>query len=80
MARKVEKLKAKGLWETFDSKDFLKIIRGPFYKLQSKAGPCEDDFVKCGTNDLIDIANKEVIKMIILAKPRSGKTTLAKQL
>jgi len=79
-ARKAEKLKAKGLWETFDSKDFLKVIKGPFYKLQSKQGPCEDDFEKCGSQDLISIANKEVIKMIILAKPRSGKTTLAKQL
>jgi len=80
LARKAEKLKAKGLWETFDSKDFLKVIKGPFYKLQSKQGPTEDDFEKCAAQDLISIANKEVIKMIILAKPRSGKTTLAKQL
>jgi len=78
--RKNEQLTSKGLSENFDSKDFLKVIRGPFYKLQSKCGPSEDDFEKCGTFDLIDIANKEVIKLLILAKPRSGKTTLAKQL
>lgn len=80
LTRIIEPLTSKGLQENFDAKDFLKVIRGPFYKLQSKAGPQEDDFEKCGSNDLIDIANKEVIKMLILAKPRSGKTTLAKQL
>lgn len=77
LSRKDEALTSKGLWEEFDSKDFLKVIRGPFYKLQSKAGPSEDDFNNCATQDLIDIANKEVIKMLIMAKPRSGKTTLA---
>lgn len=79
-SRKADPLTSKGLWETFDSKDFLKVIRGPFYKLQSKAGPQEDEFENCGSQDLIDIANKEVIKLLILAKPRCGKTTLAKQL
>jgi predicted kinase len=29
---------------------------------------------------LIEIANKETIKVLILAKPRTGKTTLAKNL
>lgn len=29
---------------------------------------------------MIDIANKEIMRVLILAKPRSGKTTLAKQL
>jgi len=43
-SRKADPLTSKGLWETFDSKDFLKVIRGPFYKLQSKAGPQEDEF------------------------------------
>lgn len=80
LTRIIEPLTSKGLQENFDAKDFLKVIRGPFYKLQSKCGPAEDDFEKCGSNDLIDIANKEVVKMMILAKPRSGKTTLAKQL
>lgn len=79
-ARKVDALTGKGLWENFDGKEYLKVIRGPFYKLQSKAGPGEDTFETCATQDLIDIANKEVVKLFILAKPRSGKTTLANQL
>jgi hypothetical protein len=33
MTRKSEQLTSKGLFENFDSKDFLKVIRGPFYKL-----------------------------------------------
>jgi hypothetical protein len=80
LSRKDDALTGKGLWENFDGKEYLKIIRGPFYKLQSKAGPSEDTFETCATQDLIDIANKEVIKLFILAKPRSGKTTLANQL
>jgi hypothetical protein len=80
LTRIIEPLTSKGLAENFDSKDFLKVIKGPFYKLQSKNGPSEDDFEKCGSNDLIDIANKEIYRVLILAKPRSGKTTLAKQL
>ena len=73
-----EPLTSKGLSESFESKDFLKVIKGPFYKLLSKEGPTEDDFTKCASNDLIDIANKEIYRVLILAKPRSGKTTLAK--
>ena len=45
-----ELLTSKGLFETFDAKDFLKVIKGPFYKLQSKSGPTEDDFGKCYFN------------------------------
>ena len=33
LARINEPLTAKGLYENFDAKDFLKVIRGPFYKL-----------------------------------------------
>lgn len=80
LTRIVEPLTSKGLAENFDAKDFLKVIKGPFYKLHSKNGPGEDCFEKCGTNDLIDTANKEIYRVLILAKPRSGKTTLAKQL
>ena len=75
-----ELLTSKCLFETFDAKDFLKVIKGPFYKLQSKSGPTEDDFGKCATSDLIDIANKEIMRVLIVSKPRCGKTTLAKQL
>ena len=37
----------------------------------------EDDFVKCGTMDLIEYANREVMKILIIGKPRSGKSKLA---
>ena len=43
----------------------------------SKEGSREDDFVNCTTRDLIDSANAELMKIIILGKPRSGRTTLA---
>ena len=55
-------------------------MRGPFYNLMSREGSREDDFVNCTTQDLIDAANAELIKVLILGKPRSGKTTLAKAL
>jgi hypothetical protein len=81
LARIVEPLTSKGLTENFEIKEeFLKTFKGPFYKLYSKNGPLEDDFEKCSSNDLIDVANKEIMRVLILAKPRSGKTTLAKQL
>lgn len=55
-------------------------MKGPFYNLMSREGSREDDFVSCTTSDLIDSANAELIKVLILGKPRSGKTTLAKAL
>lgn len=58
----------------------MKLMRGPFYNLISREGSREDDFVNCTTRDLIDSANSELIKVLILGKPRSGKTTLAKAL
>ena len=69
---------SKNLTENFDEKNYLKLMRGPFYNLMSREGSSEDDFVNCTTNDLIDAANAELIKVLILGKPRSGKTTLAK--
>ena len=53
-------------------------MRGPFYNMISRAGSLEDDFVECTTRDLIDSANAELMKVLLLGKPRSGKTTLAK--
>jgi hypothetical protein len=83
-ARIYESLTSKNIKEAFDveigKRDFLRMIRGPFWKLDSKAGPSQDNFDKCGSYDLIDIANKEIMRIVIVAKPRSGKTTLAKQL
>ena len=55
-------------------------MRGPFYNLISREGSREDDFVNCTTHDLIDSANAELMKVLVLGKPRSGKTTLAKAL
>lgn len=55
-------------------------MRGPFYNLISRESSREDDFVNCTTRDLIDSANAELTKVLILGKPRSGKTTLAKAL
>ena len=46
----------------------------------SNSNLTEDDFGKCATSDLIDIANKEIMRVLIVSKPRCGKTTLAKQL
>lgn len=66
--------------ENFDEKNYLKLMKGPFYNLMSREGSREDDFVNCTTSDLIDSANAELIKVLILGKPRSGKTTLAKAL
>jgi len=48
--------------------------------LESKTGPSEDDFLTCGTHDLIHTVNKETHRVLVIGKPRSGKTTLAKQI
>ena len=53
-------------------------MRGPFYSLISREGSKEDNFITCPTHDLIDSANAELMKILVLGKPRSGKTTLAK--
>ena len=55
-------------------------MQGPFYNYVSKEGIKEDHFVDCATHDLIDAANQEVMRVLIVGKPRTGKTTLAKQL
>lgn len=55
-------------------------MRGPFYSMISREGSRQDNFVTCTTNDLIDSANAELMKILVLGKPRSGKTTLAKAL
>ena len=63
--------------ENFDEKNYLKLMRGPFYNMMSREGSREDDFITCTTKDLIDSANAELMKVLILGKPRSGKTTMA---
>ena len=69
------------LSESYDeANNLLKITRGPFYKYISKEGIREDNFVTCAQNDLIDSVNQEVMRVLIIGKPRTGKTTLAKAL
>ena len=75
-----DSLTSKNLTENFDEKNYLKLMRGPFYNLISRDGSREDDFVNCTTHDLIDSANAELMKVLVLGKPRVGKTTLAKAL
>lgn len=75
-----DNLTSKNLVENFDEKNYLKLMQGPFYNLKSREGSREDDFVNCTTQDLIDSANAELYKILLLGKPRSGKTTLAKAL
>lgn len=55
-------------------------MKGPFYNYMSKEGIKEDNFTKCSTQDLIDSANMEVMRILIIGKPRTGKTTVAKAL
>ena len=52
-----DNLTSKNLTETFDEKNYLKLMRGPFYNLISREGSREDKFAECTTQDLIDSAN-----------------------
>lgn len=79
-ARIREAITSKGMAETHEGKDFLRLMRGPFYQLISQEGPREDLYDCMGTQDLIDSANKEPMRVLLLGKPRSGKTTLANEL
>ena len=78
-ARFPEHLTAKGIDEINHEikTDDLRTKYGPFYQYISKEGIQEDDFVNCGTMDLIDYANRETMKILIIGKPRCGKSTLA---
>lgn len=43
----MDSLTAKGLAESYDEQNFLKNMKGPFYRLISKEGIREDDLVNC---------------------------------
>ena len=73
-----DSLVAKSLTENYDEKNYLKLMQGPFYNYVSKEGIKEDHFVDCATHDLIEAANQEVMRILIIGKPRTGKSTLAK--
>jgi hypothetical protein len=64
------------LGETYEEKSFIKMMKGPFYQLDSKDGLKEDDFVTCAEKDLIDAARTQAWRVLIIGKPRSGKTNL----
>lgn len=80
LAKTSKDIRAKNLTENFDHASDMKLMRGPFYDLISKDGPQEDNFVNCGVRDLIDSANQEGLRILIVGKPRVGKTTLTKRL
>jgi len=56
------------------------MVQGPFFKLLSTQGPINDDPYTMRTNDLCMRVASESLKILLLGLPRSGKTTLAKQL
>jgi tRNA uridine 5-carbamoylmethylation protein Kti12 len=56
------------------------MMRGPFYMYESKEGIKNDEFANCAEEDLLTAANTEALRVLILGKPRSGKTTLSKNL
>ena len=53
------------------------MMKGPFFQLESAEGLREDDFVFCNESDVISAARTCALRILILGKPRSGKTTLA---
>lgn len=56
------------------------MMKGPFFQLDSAQGLLDDDFVTCAEQDLIDAARASAHKILVIGKPRAGKTTLAKNL
>jgi hypothetical protein len=44
------------LSETYEDKSFIKMMKGPFYQLDSREGLKNDDFVTCAEEDLIEAA------------------------
>ena len=78
--RTAEALHTKGVGETHEEKSLIKMMKGPFYQYASLEGIQEDNFVNCAVQDLIDYASNPAPRVLLLGKPRSGKTTLAKLL
>jgi hypothetical protein len=58
----------------------VKMMRGPFCSLESREGPQEDDFYTCADMDLINAARTQSLRLLVIGKPRSGKTKLSKNL
>lgn len=70
----------KGIGETFEDKSAIKLTRGPFHAIESLQGLKEDHFLSCEFEDIIQAANTEPLKLLVLGKPRSGKSTLCERL
>ena len=66
--------------EKYEEKTFIKMMKGPFYNLESREGLRDDDFANTAEWDLIDAARTKALKILVIGKPRSGKTILAKNL
>ena len=80
LAMKHATIALKGLSETHEEKSFIKMMRGPFYQLDSRDGLQQDHFETCAEGDLIQAAKTSALKILVIGKPRAGKTSLAKNL
>jgi len=80
-ARVKDKSGNKMLEDTHEAlNDFLQMTNGPFYKLMSTEGPRTDDFYTMRSHDLITAAQASNLRILLLGMPRSGKSTLAREL
>ena len=79
-AQMIEPLEKKDLIETYEEKSFMRDNKGPFYNLMSREGIQMDNFVNCAIYDLIESANKDSQRILLIGKPRIGRTTLTKAL
>jgi|688.fasta_scaffold139218_2 hypothetical protein len=73
-----EKLSTKLPEETHEETLLLKQLQGPFYQLLSNHGSKRDDFN--APKNLIEQSRQEKMRVLVIGKPRSGKTTLTKEL
>ena len=48
--------------------------------MDSREGLSQDNFETCAEGDLIQAARTDALKILVIGKPRSGKTSLAKNL
>ena len=79
-AIKAGPISQKGLKETYEDKSFIKMMRGPFSGLDSREGLREDNFYTCADEDLINAARTDALRILVIGKPRAGKTNLSKNL
>jgi len=68
------------LVENYEEKSFMRDNKGPFFNLMSREGIQMDNFVNCAIFDLIESANKDSQRILLIGKPRIGRTTLTKAL